>query len=478
MTTAEPNSGPRWRRLWGHAGALPFWLMPALAASIACRHLGKLADLGWQLQLGRMMAQAGPWLRESFVVSHLGEPLMPNAWLAQIVYAWMLDRTGWTGLHALDVALWVSGPLVAAIPARLRPAQGLALALALFVAFVVSMPTASLRPQSFASLGFGLTLVAMHRVRSWRTALLWGVPLFVVWQNLHPSVAIAALTIGGTAAVQWLWHFLGRGDRPIGLTVLALIAGAAVFATPAGVEILSFARINAAASLAFGATEWFPLWHPFHRGELLLVLASAALVAFAVAQQRGAMPAREWVPAAILFVVTLVVARFMMFYCIAIVPPLARLDLRGTVLPRTGLRGVLAGCGLAVLAAMAVCLTMPFVPGHGPDRALFAALSARRHQGTVFTDPTLGGAVILDGFPRWQVAFDGRYFLYRPDEIALYWRSATDGGVLLDTERRYHPTAYALVIPSSAALVRELSARPQTWDRAFDDGQNVLFVRK
>jgi hypothetical protein len=460
------------------AAALLFWLVPALAAIVACRHALTLADLGWQLQLGRLMAQQGPWLHEQFVHTHLGEALVPNAWLAQVIYAQLFDRLGWDGLRAVDVVLWVSGPLVAALPARLRPARALPLVLALLVAFVVAMPSAMVRPQSFASLGFGLTLVLIQTQRSWRTALLAGVPLFVIWQNLHPSVPIAALTIGGVAAVEWVRHVLGQAERPIALTVLAAVAGAAVFATPAGTAIIAFARYNAAASVAVGESEWFPLWHPRHRSELWCVLISAALALFAAVRARRTMPACAWVPAAILFVMTLCVARFSLFYCIAIVPPLTRLDIGRIALPRIGMRRALAGCALAALSVIAVSLSTPFRPDRGPDRALFAALSQRRGQGTVFNDSMLGGALILNGFPRWQVAFDGRYFLYRPDEIALMQRTASDGTALADIERIYHPTAYALDPAASPALVRELTARPTTWNRAYDDKAFVLFVRR
>jgi hypothetical protein len=454
---------------------LVFWLVPALAAIVICRNPVSFADLGWQLQLGRLMAAQGPFLHETFVVTHLGEALLPNAWLAQMVYARVFAWAGLGGLRAVDALLWLSGPLVATIPARLRLTRPTSILYALVIGLAVALPSAAIRPQSFASLGFGLTLVLMHRVQSWRTALLWGLPLFVVWQNLHPSVPVAALIVGSIAAIRWAQYLAGRAERPVALTVLAMAAAVAVFATPAGTAIIAFARHNATASMAFGATEWFPLWNPYYRPVLLSVLASGALVLFVAVQQRKAVSLCDLVPVVITFAMALAAARFLMFYAIAIVPLLTRLDIGTTPASRAGLRRVLTGYAISAVLVVAVALLMPFKTKGG--RELFAALSHSLHHGTVFCDPTLGGAIILDGTPDWTVSFDGRYYLYRPDEIALLHRAISGASMAKDIDRIYHPAAYALDLARNAPLVERLALHPETWRRTYDDGVSVLFVR-
>jgi len=450
------------------------WFIPAMAAIALCRKAITFADLGWQLQLGRLMAAEGPFLHERFLASHLGEALLPNAWLAQMLYAGVFDWTGLRGLRAVDGLLWISGPLLATIPVRLRVAKPIPVLYALAIGFAVALPSSSIRPQSFASLGFGLALVLIHEVRSWRTGLLLGLPLFVIWQNLHPSVPVAALIIGAIAAVQWGQFLVGKAARPVALTVLAIAAGLAVFATPAGTAIVTFARYNATASIAFGATEWFPLWHPYHRAAFFSVLASAAVVLFVAVQQRKVVPVCELVPALITFALAMTAARFVLFYAIAIVPLLTRLDIGSGPAIRAGLRKILADSAVAALLVVLVCV---FRPQTGNDRQVAVALIQRLHQGTVFCDPALGGAIILDGYPNWQVSFDGRYFLYPRSEIALLSRAASDGGVVADIERTYHPAAYALNASRSAALVQELAAHPEIWRRIYDNGESVLFVR-
>lgn len=455
---------------------LATWLIPALVAVALCRNPGP-ADLGWQLQIGRFMIKEGPFLHEKLVVTHLGEALVPNAWLAQIVYARLFDWVGLRGLRAADAMLWIAGPLLAAIPARLRSAKPLPTFYALVIGFAVAMPSAGIRPQSFASLCFGLTLMMIQMAKPRRTMLLPGLLLFVVWQNLHPSVPLAALTIGTIAAVQWARHLAGQADRPVAFTVLALAASAAIFATPAGTAILAFARYNATASIAFGATEWFPLWHPYHRAALLSVLASAAIVLLVVVQQRKTIPVCELVPALITFAMALTAARFVLFYAIAIVPLLTRLDIGSVQTFRIGLRRIVAGHAVAALLVIGVAMSMPVRPDSAGGREIFAALTRRLHGGTVFCDPAFGGSFTLDGYPNWKVSFDGRFYLYRPEEIARLHRSYWDGSVLTEIERIYHPAAYALNASHSAALVHELTGHPESWLRVYDNGVSMLFVR-
>lgn len=451
------------------------WAIPAVVAYAIARNPVTLADLGWQLQLGRLMAVSGPFLHEPFVATHLGEALIPNAWLAQVVYARVFDWTGFRGLRAFDAVLWISGPLLATIPGRLRQAKPTAILYALVIGFGVALPSAIIRPQSFASLGFGLALVMVQYVRSWRTALLLGVPLFVLWQNLHPSVAVAALTIGAIAAVQWAQWLGGKAAPPVALSVLALVAGGAVFATPAGLAIIAFAQANTAASLAFGATEWFPLWHPYHRSTLLSVLASAAVVLLIAVRHRKDMTVGDVVPVLVTLAMALTMARFIVFYAIAIIPLLTRLDVGNAFARKAGARQMAADCAISALLVVGVCLLRPQIAS---ERDTSAALIAGQGHGTVFCDPTLAGAILLDGYPQWRVAFDGRYFLYRPDEIDLLRRAAWDGSVVADIERRYHPAAYALNASRSPALVQALSAHPDIWRRAHDNRVSVLFLRR
>ncbi|MFX8731566.1 hypothetical protein ABTM48_20415, partial [Acinetobacter baumannii] len=81
--------------------------------------------------------------------------------------------------------------------------------------------------------------------------------MLVLWQNLHPSVSLAAAYLAPRAAVGWVRFRLGRrAAPPWSETLLLPLAGLALVATPAGPGVLEISAINARMSAAMGATEW------------------------------------------------------------------------------------------------------------------------------------------------------------------------------------------------------------------------------
>jgi hypothetical protein len=479
------NAAPK-TRSEGHPTWLDdavFWIIPALTAMVMFQHPFTFADLGWQLKLGELMASNGsPFIREQFAATHVGEPIIPNAWLAQIVYAQIQVMSGWYGLRAFDALLWISGPLVAVIPARLRGDRPFAITYALIAGLAVAMPSASIRPQSFASLAFALMLVLIQCNLSWRKSLAIGLPLFLIWQNLHPSVPVAALIIGLIAAVQWARHFAGMADRPVTVTMLAIAAGIAVIATPAGPAIIEFAKYNAVASVSFGATEWLPLWNPYNFNFLWLVTISIAVVLFVAAKERENLSVNEIVPVIVTFAMALTAERFILFYAISIIPVLARLKIGNVNGHSTGLRSIIVGYAVSAVMITLVSLFMPFQPEEDNAKKVVATLAAELdknnvNRGTIFSDPTLGGGIIYFGNRDWKVSFDGRFYLYSPKEVALLQRAYFDRSVISDLDKLYRPVAYALNASRSKALVEELAARPETWRRIYDNGHSVVFIK-
>ena len=468
-------------RVAANALEIAFWLVPVVVAVITFRHPIGFVDLAWQIALGQEALRHGPLLHEPFVLGHLGEALVPNAWLAQIVYARLYAWGGVALLRAVDAAFWLSGPLFAAAAARGNGAGPAALLYALAAGYTLAEPSGLLRPQSFAACGFGLTLLLMHRLHaapSWRLALGCGLPLFVVWQNLHPSVGLAALCGVAVAAGQWGGFVADRGrhgiDRPIAFSVLALAAMGAVLATPAGLTIIPFARVNTFASLASGASEWLPLWDPYHRMSLYAVLATTGLAVLVAVRARRTIGMVDILPWLIALAMTLIAVRFILFYAIAIVPLLARLDIRGASAPLRR-RGMAMRHGLVVAVVVALSLAMPCAEQF---RDVSAALIGKAAPGNVFSDPLLGGAITLDGGGRWPVAYDSRFYLYRPFEIELLRRTANDPGSLPDIERLYHPTAFALRKARSPALIGLLQSRPGEWRCIFSNDNAIVFVRR
>lgn len=181
-------------------------------------------DIFWQLKLGELILDSGgPLPGEPFAVLHIGEPLPAVAWAGQAAMALARRIGGWDFLRVFDAACWLGGFGAVASACRLRGASLPAVAIALSLAFLAALPTASIRPQSFGCLCFGLLLALQRLELKLALTIGLGTPLLVAWQNLHPSVSVGVAAMGfatlpGTA--EWL---RGRSALPVVPMMLGLI---------------------------------------------------------------------------------------------------------------------------------------------------------------------------------------------------------------------------------------------------------------
>lgn len=458
------------------AEALYRFLPALMLAAVLLRPVG-VSDLGWQLRLGGLMDQyASPFVREQFVANHIGEQLTPNAWLAQLAFYQVWSVWGLVGLRALDALLWMGGLLAVTIATRRRVDRPLAVVFALIVAFVVALPSASIRPQSFASLAFGLTLILIRSSKPLPVTLALGALLFVAWQNFHPSVSLAALIIGIIAATKWYQHLTGSGDRPWNLSALALLAAASVFCTPAGTGILQLARYNTEASLYYGATEWFPLWSPVNRAFLFTVAVSAATACVAILKNRRHISPEEAIPFLVTLILAIFAARFILFYSISIIPILSWIKF-GSFYDTAGRTRLRKFSVVSWLVCAGELLIAPITVEKDIPVAALKELNSVAGNGTIFCDPAFGGVLVYAGFPHRRVAFDGRFYLYSIPELSRFKDTRYNPNLLFEIDRIYHPIGFALAPIHSLALIRELRAHPQIWSEIHRADDAVFFIR-
>ena len=454
-------------------------LVPALLLVLLLLRPVFDVDIFWQLKLGELILAARlPLATEPFAATHLGEPLPAVAWLGQAIMAAVRLAWGWTGLRVFDALLWLGGFLAAGAAARRRGADPLAIAMALALGFALALPAASIRPQSFAGLAFGLLLLLLHAPGSLPVKALLGAILLVAWQNLHPSVSLAAAVLASTTASGWIsarlrwWSFDARLPA-----LLTLIAAAAMFATPDGASIIAISRHNTAASIANGASEWFPVWAPGNRGFLAPFAGIALIATLLIWRGRARIGPLEFIPALILLVLSAGAVRFVFFLGIALIPPLAL-----ALFPGVERRAASYRTALLTLAALAFAVALSIVAkptkfAESIPRECLGALKASGASGTIYAHSGWGGPVIDAGFPRWRVAFDGRYYRYTPEEWARY-HAAARGEVRLDwLERTYHPAAWLLDPRRDAGLIARLREAPASWHELGGSPGCATFVR-
>lgn len=470
----QPQAGLSGKARWTSWGLA---LVPAaMLFALLARRVWDV-DIFWQLKLGELtIRNHGPLHHEPFAALHLQDSLPAVAWLGQVVMASVRLLGGWSLLRLFDALCWLGGFWAAAAACRVRGATLGAVILAIELTFMVALPTASIRPQSFAVLCFGLLLGLQRLELRSLIAILLGAPLLVLWQNLHPSVSVGALAMGAVALPRWLRWLRDRSVAvPIAPTLLAAIGCAAMFATPDGLSIIAISKSNALSSMAIHASEWMPLWIPANRINAIPVLGLALIGLWMTARHRDRVDAGELAVALVLFVLTLNTYRFVLFWAVSMVPVLAR-----AATPRHGAedvsplpRGAIVAPVLLVALIGPILLPTRFMPTI--PLAAIERLKQEHVRGTVYGDFPFGGAIIDSGYPAWRVAYDGRYYRYSDDE----WKY--NGGIengfvpLVDIVRKWHPAAFILDAHHNAPLAGDL-ARSRKWRRIYARGGIVVYV--
>ena len=219
-------------------------------------------DIFWQIKLGQITLEEGRIpVGDRFTYTHAGEPVPPIYWLAQILLASLYNLGGWHLARAAHQLALVGSLVVAAATCRRDRTSLFSVLIAMMTGFAVMVSNADLRPQSFGLLGFAILLaLARGRAPFW-CKLLVASAILVIWQNMHPSVVMGAVALGGLAVAD----FVDRQSVPGSAwqqAVLTLLAFVSQFATPLGTRILNVSVDNLRISrevLHIG--EWLPPWH-------------------------------------------------------------------------------------------------------------------------------------------------------------------------------------------------------------------------
>ena len=454
----------------------------AVLGLLVVRPVGDV-DIFWQLRFGELLlAQRSPVLPEPFAATHLGAPLVPLSALAQAGLAALRMVGGWGAVRLVDAAVWTGGFVAAGLAARRSGAGAIGIAIALTLCFALALPFAGIRPQSFAVLGLGLLILLLRQDWALPRSLVAGAVLLVVWQNLHPSVSIAAAYLAARAGTGWYGQWRGwRTNAPWRETALAAIAALAIVATPAGLAVLAVSLRNAQMSVAMGATEWLPLFDSANQPFLPLLLMLNGCVAVVAWLRRRDMDPEEAAGALVFALLALTAGRFVLFWAVALVPVLAGRSARtgarqNEASVRTGWPLALVLAGALVNAAASPAVTFaPDLPLTALTRLAAAGPAAPSRGTTIYASYPFGGAVV-DAGQGWHVAFDGRYYRYDPEEWALC-RAVMAGQIgPEELTRRYRPAAWVLSPGLDAPLIRALRDRPRHWRELYRDSAASVFV--
>jgi hypothetical protein len=448
-------------------------------------------DIFWQVKLGQITLEEGRIPQhDRFTYTHAGEPAPPIYWLAQVLFASLYGLGGWHLTRAVHQVALVGSLLVAAATCRRDATTPFSVAIAMAIGFVVMLSNADLRPQSFGLLGFAALLALARRRLPFGVKLIVAATLLVTWQNMHPSVVLGMVAMGGLAMADFLDRKRDHGS-PWQLVVLSILALVAQFATPVGTGILDVTRVNLRISrdiLRVG--EWLPPWDPIVLGAVAnywVVLLGSVIALFRLWKR---VSVRDRAIFIVMTILSLSATRFILFWAVALVPLWAEMveqlvpggmfvgARRREDVPVRAFRSLL---GLAAGAAIALGLHParfgPVLPPGIPLAGVRGLRVLLPGPARIYNARVWAGPLLLDGDPKWQVAVDGRlYFFGDPGE----WRALKDASAgrtsLDELERRHHPDAFFLYPAGDRKLIERLSSCPR-WRVCFSGPTCVAFVR-
>jgi hypothetical protein len=184
-------------------------------------------------------------------------------------------------------------------------------------------------------------------------------------------------------------------------------------------------------------------------------------------------------------VLGLTAARMALFWSLALVPVWARwidqalpADL---FRPREDATRPPAWLWPTVIGAEIVVVLLLFVRGPVFDREIplagLAELKKVLPAGRIYNYREWGGPLILAGQPEWQVAIDGRLYLYTIDTWNEYNRAAGGQVPLKELVATHQPDAFFLRPDFDAGLVK-LLRESKEWREVYAAEFCIIFIRR
>lgn len=267
-------------------------------------------DLGWHLTIGQQIItqRAVPQV-ERINYPILGESWVDHEWFSDMILYFLFDQVGYVGLEIIFAFLFVLTLLMLTIFIKnnFLPAQaGLGTTLGLgFLGLLAMSPHLGVRIQEFALLFLLSLIIILHYYSKTKNLkyLLWLLPLFFIWANIHGSFLIGLAVLGFWLIIKIIEYLLQNKKiflylqhnhilaKPALLKAAGLVAlsGLVTLLTPYGLKLYFFLSEYSNSFYLLHIAEWLPAWHyPINYYQLIylaIVVATLIFLAQAVYQK-------------------------------------------------------------------------------------------------------------------------------------------------------------------------------------------------
>lgn len=499
-----------------------FWILASLLAfGLLLQHSFSYLDpdFGWHLKVGQEIAASGQVPHDNLYNFSYSGRWVDHEWLGDWLVYIIYDNVGYIALNiffALLIIISLTLSLSTIKKKNRKITAAVVFPLTLF-GLIASQPHFGVRLQEFGFFFLALELFLLERFRQPAAKKYWFIwpPLFWFWANIHGSWPLGLFLLGAWFVNELISGRLRRKDA-----ILPLIwSGAALAATaftPYGLELFSFLGGYRDNFYMKVIQEWLPQWNfPFNYPQTLYLALFLLLSIFwihEIKKRRETLDCWSVFLAGLFFILSLHSRRHFPLFFLATLPLMSvslsrafsEIEFR---IKQRWLRPLCLFC--LFLSTVAVWLDVrplkdPFSSfcGEYPCQAIsWLQENSELSMGQLFNDYNWGGFLIwqyperkifIDGrLP--QVPFAGQSFI---GEYCRFLRSDKDCIMLLEqygiSVVMIRSQLPKLVIHPWEKLVFNLREKDfdqdyhlrsclesaPVWERAYDDGVAVIYLKK
>lgn len=463
-----------------------------IAGMLQLRPLDDL-DFFMQLRLGLIILSERSLVHQDpFSYSLAGTAIPVMGWLGQLIFAFFYSWGAFVAVKLLHTLLFAASFFIVGLSALKRAEKKdfypsfFATAAAVLLAFLVTASNSSVRAQTFAFFFFALSLLVFHSSLNSLLKSIFLLPIWLCWQNIHPSLAMMLCYLLLQALVHFVYGFRDKQWRTFAQTCgFIVLVALSYFFTPDGTRLLSVSSQNSIiARNLLEISEWLPPWHPAVASAMTIFWFSLLLSALGIAILRKKVLNEDLLCSLFFAGLSLYAARFSLFYALVSIP--LWLQVFEALRPRRILQfsqeaKLSVGAVFCSTLLSAALILSPYFIAPGlllNPRIPFAQMQALKKQlpaGRIYNYREWGGALSFIGFPRWKLRIDGRLYLYQKDAWRKYYDEAQGLLPLVEILAEQKPDAFFLHPGFQQGLIALLQRDPH-WRLFSQSAEALVFL--
>jgi len=483
--SGNPTAGVRGFLTFRRLFPLAFFLM---VFALAVRQSAYIdPDLWWHLQAGQDIVQSQSIPKvDSYSFTKAGEEWIAHEWLSEVFMYLIYRFSGWGGLlFVFSVLITITLYIVY----RRCEGKPYVAAFSILLAAASASPLFGIRPQMITLLlvAIFIGLLTRYSDDGQTKRLWWMIPIMFLWVNLHGGYVVGLGLIGlymVSLILDRKWQLVPR------LGLVLLLATAVVPLNPNGFRMFTYPF----ETLSLAAVTFIDEWASpdFHK----LMFLPLALLLFSLLGSLALSARRPQLSELFLLLITafgaLRSARHIPIFALIATPILARhlwdiivthkweRRFTGVEVPATGFALIFNLVFILAPATLGVVRVSHFVNNqlayeakNYPQAAVNFMLE-KQLPGPIYNRYGWGGYLIRRLYPNYRVYIDGRADVYG-DAFTVEAVRTYDGKP--DWRKPLERLGIRTVIITPDAPLSSLLREDDTWTKAYEDNQAVIFTR-